>query len=362
MHSYLITINEKPVNPAEYCYKYNKKKITLDISEGCFSLSFSDKEKKDPAEISARSNVRFADAVKKACLLHIIKYSRNLDVRKITVDIDGKEYCTFDSADGSIFIYSLAEGTFWHDMPENWRNNDDFINALLNIPKTVYDSRMSSVFALICSKVQKYESERFSFLWMAVNGMYNYLWSKVLDQNNRVNEKIQLCILAELYGCKTGDLPDGDNNTIILNQVKAIINDVWDYNTITPESLRTIHSELASKIESKFFHRYSSKGNKKIDFKKYPKQQKTYYNCDLYSYLFAHITYKYRCDLFHSNTPVKLFSFEEEEDIKMLKVLNGIMEDFIEKHLADWFSPDYIEKIKPDAERIAAEIKSRRKS
>ena len=61
-------------------------------------------------------------------------------------------------------------------MPSNFIEQKT-VEGILSKTKTTYDSRIASLYALICSKSKHYEAERFIYLWMAFNGMYGYFFS-----------------------------------------------------------------------------------------------------------------------------------------------------------------------------------------
>lgn len=261
------------------------------------------------------------------------------------------------------FVYSLVEDKFLHKLPKNWQDDKDFIDNLIDsYKKEEYQCIISSLSALILSKTKKYESERFVWLWTAVNGMYNFFWNLIKEcgKTHDNQETSQICAFAKLNDLKTG-FTDRKNKPKICEDVIKVIYDNWNDdadNNVTQESLQGVHKNLAEQIESKLYTRCEIKRNKAVIM-----ENDTPYDLDAYTYLFLDMAYNYRCNLFHANKPVKLFSFEEEAEIKMLKVLNSIMEDYIERNLAKWFDDVYVnEKLKSKAVQIFPEFESKKKT
>lgn len=360
-HEYIYVINDKPCKiPRKNIYTFNNNKVRICILKKGISISYSADEEKN-------ENI-FDDAVKKAMLIYIIKYSAPLKIKQIFRTIDGKNdnkntecfYYHSEIYKEERFVYSLAEDKFQHKMPEKWRNDKDFIENLLEVyEKSEYQCIISSLSALILSKTKKYESERFIWLWTAVNGMYNFFWNLVKkNTNTKSNQEVeQIWAFAEFNGLKT-DFTDGnkhENNKLkIYKDVIKVINENWHDcagNGVTRESLQSIHIDFARKIEEQLYTRCKIK-NKKIS-----KEINTKYDLDAYTYLFLDMAYYYRCNIFHADKPVKLFSLEEEAEVKMLKVLNNIMENYVENNLADWFNNDYLENIlKPKAVEVSDKL------
>ncbi len=60
----------------------------------------------------------------------------------------------------------------------------------------------------------------------------------------------------------------------------------------------------------------------------------------------------------HANEPLKLFSYEEEADIKLYRFAADILENYIDENLPEWFDCNYTENIlKKMAEKSAEYVK-----
>ena len=60
-----------------------------------------------------------------------------------------------------------------------------------------------------------------------------------------------------------------------------------------------------------------------------------------YGFLLLKFPYKFRCNSIHSNKPVPLFSFRDEGNLGAFKLINKVLEDFLDNHLAEWFDENF---------------------
>lgn len=366
-YEYSLIINNMPENPDNYTYKFgNTKNIQFSISENNFCVTTEMTVFKKPDEIM--STALFADAVKKAALIHIIKYSRSLDIKKVTVKINGIEMKIFSKKKGSIFIYSLVDGSLYRKIPAKW-NNDQFIQSLLNQTKSGYDTLTSALFAVILSKSKMYETERFNYMWLAFNGMYNYFWGMVREYvDGKIeggdSEMNQLQAFMRANNLPTG-FTDRKSADIIAREVKSLINREWNGKAVTEKSIRHVHYNFIKKVEKKLYQRFDDNG-KSIksgsvkDYQYYTEKNRQHTVISPYSYLFILLPYHVRCDMLHANEPLKLFSYEEEADIKLYRFSADILESYIDENLPKWFDGNYTENtLKKMAEQSAKDVKIR---
>ena len=94
------------------------------------------------------------------------------------------------------------------------------------------------------------------------------------------------------------------------------------------------HKEFSKQIETILYD-----DNKRIDISSY-------------GYLLTQFSYYYRCTFIHANKPIPLFSFNNEIELKSLKIINSLLEEFIENNLNKWFDSDYVKTLKEKAEKI----------
>ena len=77
------------------------------------------------------------------------------------------------------------------------------------------------------------------------------------------------------------------------------------------------------------------------------------YNLTAYGYLLTQLSYYFRCKIVHGSRPVLLFAHADNKDLHDLKVINDLLEEFIDSNLHAWFDAKYIaDIIIPKAQRI----------
>ncbi len=59
-----------------------------------------------------------------------------------------------------------------------------------------------------------------------------------------------------------------------------------------------------------------------------------------------------RCNIIHVDKPYALFSYAEESEIKCLKCINELLDEFIENNLHLWFDENYVANLKKKAGEI----------
>ena len=69
------------------------------------------------------------------------------------------------------------------------------------------------------------------------------------------------------------------------------------------------------------------------------------YNLTAYGYLLTQLSYYFRCKIVHGSRPVLLFSHADNKELHALRVINDLLEEFIDDNLYAWFDGEYIKKI-----------------
>ena len=78
------------------------------------------------------------------------------------------------------------------------------------------------------------------------------------------------------------------------------------------------------------------------------KQNGDPYDLTALGYVLTQLTYYYRCNLFHASKPMALISFADENRLVILRILNNLLEEFLDENLPKWFDDNYIENnVKP---------------
>ena len=107
-----------------------------------------------------------------------------------------------------------------------------------------------------------------------------------------------------------------------------------------------------SKIEEKLYKRT----DEKKDETKNGHPPKETYKITAYWYLLTQLSYYYRCNLFHGDKPIPLFSYADDIDLKCLRIINDLLESCLDQYLYQWFDPAYLNsEIMPKLEAMARE-------
>ena len=167
----------------EFLYSYgNTKDIRLELSKTGIRITFSFNKVYSKDDMLGYGKFYiFPDAIKKALLLYLVKFSKNLDLTAIRLKIDGGEV-VIDVKDTPL-VYSLVNGSLLRQMDSSFQNKA-VLDGIIGFTKSKQDHRMASLFALLCSKSKIYEAERFIYLWMAFNGLYSFFGEKAADIRN----------------------------------------------------------------------------------------------------------------------------------------------------------------------------------
>ncbi len=60
-------------------------------------------------------------------------------------------------------------------------------------------------------------------------------------------------------------------------------------------------------------------------------------NLSTYGYMLGDFPYYVRCSVFHGEKPILLFSFEDDMELKALRISNKLIEEFLDEYLYKCF-------------------------
>ena len=337
-HLHRIIINKEKKYTKKYIYNFgNTKDICIKLAKDYISIEVELTKIYGNDSVLSNNNHLFADAIKKALLLYLINYSENINIKYMNIYVDNESDSFLDNIDGCVLpISSLIVGKLYTPFINKFNNNE--IKGILSQTKSSSDSRLASLMALIISKSKSYEAERFIYLWMAFNGMYGY-FSKLIDetQGERIGSDFkQIMAMQVLLGIGCDRIKERTEKKRIPNEIISIIRH-YDNISITRESLENgKDKDLANKILDKLFNINSKKK----------------YNLSAYGYLLTQFSYYFRCKYIHASKPMSLFSYNEDVELKCLKIINNLLEKFIEDNLHKWFDDEYVKILYDKASKI----------
>lgn len=326
-HVHRIIINKQK---GSNCFTYDfghTKNVSICMSRNSIYITAELGKVYDKEEMLSQGSYLFPDAIKKALMLHLILYSENINMKTISVQIDEECETIINTAEGHIPpIYSLVIGKLEHPFVTSW--DSVALQGILSQTKTKADSRMAALTAFIISKSKHFESERFIYLWMAFNGMYGFFAKKISEtHNNRPvkREYKQIIYMQELLGIGCETIQE-DDKSIIAHEVIALIRRCGNKAPTRKALEGGEYQELAEAIESHLVRKDSQKQ----------------YQLSAYGYLLTQFSYYFRCNLIHGNKPLALFSYADEVELKCLRFINALLEEFMEENLHRWFDEAYV--------------------
>ena len=319
MYDFSLIIN-KETKGVSYFFQYgNTKNIELifSLNSACIKKTFA-KDYSHNLEADSYFRNLFKEGMKRISLLHILYYQKQIKVKSVQLVVirPGGEKEIYDLTN-SFVVYSLIKSNLSRPIKQDWRNHHVLQNILrFQKSKPELARKTASLYAYLYSKTKTNETERFSFLWMAMNGMYG----SMKPETSRDRE--QMANLIKEYYLGTEVLSVNTRHHIC-HLVDVKLNEI--NGVITKESLREEHKELGDYI---------------LQHIPINNETKCPFDLSAYGFLLTDFSYYLRCKLFHANRPVELFSFADDLEIKVLQIVNGLLEEFLDNNLINLFISD----------------------
>lgn len=322
-HNYLIKSGNRISLRNPFHYKYGSIDVKLCIAKNGFQIEY---ERPKLIKDLVSDNL-FRDAIKKVELLGLILYSKRIKYSCISIIVDGFETSLFLTNDNKCFLYTMVSEQLTSPMSVKW-SDDSIINLLLNTTKSNYDRRFSSLFALIMAKSKTYESEKFFYLWMSMNGLYGYLAEKHPDKIQKEYRQIKL--IASLYGLNYDSRDKNDykqkiNNNRLRGKITETV-EMMDRNTCvaTIDAIKEnnwdniLLKDVKSIIDEEFGESFM----------------------DPMGLFLLWFPYQLRCKYFHGEKTIPMMSFPNERPLPSLSFVNAILEEFLDSKLYEWFDEE----------------------
>ena len=313
--TYHMTINTKPQGE-DYLFSFSQTRdIKLIVSEKGASITavIGNDYREDPGSAAYLHNL-MKEGIKRASLLHLLKYQKPLMIKKLTLEIgaDGEETKTYDMSK-NIVPFSMVQKLL-RPISKEW-NDTEVLQRILKFrkSKTEYSAHLAALYAYLYSKTKSYESERFTYLWIAMDGIFNVLLpeaKQIYDKRSR--------FLSE-FGLGTQPLPETPNNEFC----PKISLKIKDMDVITKASLTSgEHKDVADYIiQNMPIHRDTHRP----------------FDQSAYGFFLTDYPYYLRCKYFHANRPIELFSFLDDLELRSIYKANRLLEEFLDEHLISIF-------------------------
>lgn len=319
-YHYCLIINSGKETKTKYKYSYGKtKNIELSLQSNSAFISFTQGVFHDPASVRRSDNAICTDAIKKAMLVHLILYGKPLSIHSLHLSINGSVTEVYHDLKNAPLVYSMINRKLDHNLPSEWKK-ESLITTILNSPKSSYDGRHNALLSLLIAKSKEYRSEKAMYLWMAMNGFYNYLSEQCkklpeckLQFRREFKQHELLCaVLGEKYS--VGNIDERLETLLFREGISRLRN------------CKSSIAEMDVVLEN-LFSNIPLEG-KTDDGKQYSISQK--------AFVTVWIPYQIRCRYVHANDALPLFSYSDELLLKVLEITNHYVAKMLEQNLPFW--------------------------
>ncbi len=310
--------------------------IYMTVSKNGFTVEVSRSVKKEGYRLLDDLLIR--DAIRKAARIQLIRYGA-ISVSSIYAEINGKKTCLYDSTtkNQEALIYSLCGNSLYRKLSTFWE--DDAIKRVLSVPKSRTDRRDAALDALLVAKAKEYETEKFIYLWMSMNGLYGYAaeiaskYMKSKREQKWINrEYAQIKFFAMLNGYAY--CFNNEQEAQVVRKLENLLGKIAESQIESLlEAVKTNEKGNVFVVEIITILKDSGIAEEAI----HP-----------YAVLLLYLSYKIRCKYFHAEKGVPLICFKNEHPLPVLRMLNVLLEDYIDNNLHKWFDEKlFNERINP---------------
>ena len=321
--NYEIRINRGTPTRKPFVYSYGPTKdITIHMRQGAVCIRFAQNTGRTSSPLRSSNDKLCTDAVKKAMLLHLMVYGKPLRISEADLSSNGIVCETYSKNIGHPLVYSMIEGNLDYPLPQSWKTAYPLI---LQTPKSAYDGRMNAVVALLLAKTQYYRSEKSLYLWMAMNGFYNFLtaeYAKLPDGRQYRREGKQHEYLCKVIGHTyfVEGLADKEKEALFTKGLALLKRQSLPLD-VAYASLMKEDSTFYQSINNLIM----TGGKDGVSLHMTP-----------YTFMIIWLPYQIRCHYFHSNQAMPLFLYSDEPLLTALSYTNYFLEQFLEEQLPNW--------------------------
>ena len=310
---YRLSINNSARAP-RYTFSYaNTRKISLAVSRYGASVSFYSSKYYPEHLANHYLHSLIKESIKRIALIYLLQNQKPLVIKKIglTIERRGREPEVVDLT-GSLVFYQMFEEPLLRPLSDTWKD-PAVLQKVLNYRKSKDDlaRNVSALYAYLFSKTKKKEMERFSYLWIAMNGFF----ASIIESTN---ERASMNYFVKKYNLGSAVLSSKYRKKVCSEAVFELLKVP---EPVTKEKL----DENAQNPFTVFVAQKLGEYDRK-DFDVTP-----------YGFLLTDLPYYLRCSLFHAMRPLELFSFESDWELRTLRIVNGLLEEFLDQNLHDIF-------------------------
>lgn len=366
-----------------------ENKIEILITSGIKKLGFE----------NAINDPIFQMAIEKSIIAYIILFKRSVVFSGYRYYDDFKEGCSEEDCIElkERIVVSFLKGNCSLDIPDEFENAiGDWVKQKKDYSKDVIqkykeyegnrcmDSRTSSLYAFIIAKSKQDPMERFLYLWIAINGIYLYLYNwlkcifdegvqKEIDKCNlnkksnirkKLDKDCKFCFteseqigLLLHYINKDNEICNisQSNQDKIMKELNVKLDEILnfidedgisDINSIIEYVRREFHDVNTNNILELFVEKYRDGIIKESIEDAFKEVEVPKNHMSALDYLTIRLPYYYRCKFFHADERIRFFKIRGNcEDTRIIVLLNIFMDYFLNNQLYKFFLNDEVEKI-----------------
>lgn len=349
-----------------FSFSLNNRPVMIELSDNSAVITVERTTRYTPKDIANGKHELFSETIKKVMLVHLLLYSKCIDIQSLRVVINNKVF-GFSVEDHNMrYVSTLIHNQVQPDFNESWQDKT-LIETIIGTNKTKSDSRMSALYAFILSRSRKAVIERFVDLWISFNGMYSYFSSLYEKKTSQEAEQLKRFIIQTGEGnIKMKRFFTDRIARKVTEYLKNSNVDVINYEWLTGDEGQNFSNELVrlikteiSTIEDEYIkqneelnNRLKSASNEeKAKIKKSIQSNLTkignlapykIYSNSAYIYLMVEYAYYFRCKYIHANEVLPLFIYNDEHIIRCIELVNRLLDNYIDNNLYKWFSEQYV--------------------
>lgn len=356
-YSYTVTVNAAPEAGRTIEYKYRSTSCALTCAKGAAELRFEMGVKKEIGKPEFFSEDLVKDAMRKMYLMHAMAFDGRLWIRTITVTRGDETAVYDDTAPHFPFLYSMLTSAELK-LPQSWRD-EAFLTKVLTRSKSAADddARFSCLFSFLAGAGKRYEIEKFTCYWTAMNAHYNYLYScyraNLKDKKpGRGGDSDCIGALMRVLGCGERLSSQKERNETYKGLYGAMKVCLQNYTT---EELEQLYQELYEvRMEPGFV---PDRGTVMRDDlrahldKCLNRDDKRRATLSAWGFLLLEYAYHMRCKYFHGNKATILFTGFNDREIAAFRCLNVFLGNYLREAIPgmfreDWFTQDMFDAVK----------------
>lgn len=312
----------------------NNRSIYIHLTTGGAYIEAYSSGTKEADAVLAGEDPLFSDIIRKTLLLYVLRYERHLEIKQADFLINGKSAGSYDSKTaGKPLIYCLHQGKLRLPFGNEWEK-ESVTGKIATTSRSGYGYLFSALHALLAAKSDHFESERFTFYWMAMNALYTWYYEQNKpDSKNkgRPGEEEKQSLLARRHGYETTRLDLSQipkekrekHKKRILDRIRAILKripetDIEDF----------CNACFNSNPENQYVRQILA--GLKDDERGYD------YSMPVFPLMLFWVPYQIRCASFHAEAALPTYCFEKDRDLQVIRVLNRLLDCFLTKELALW--------------------------